>query len=145
MPSRIVVTRGTVLEGSDAWLSARVLTADDTPLLTTDCESTMSVYVYDITDGGQGRRPDQAIYSDTTLTTSSVVSNSYATTYWAGKDSTGYNTLYQLVYDSSGASGPYLRGGHRYLVEFYVDATTGSFGPVRWYFDLTILPLTSVS
>lgn len=145
MPSKILVTKGSVLEGTDAWLSARVLTADDTALVTGDCASTMSVYVYDITDGGEGRRPDQAIFSKTDITTSTVLSDTYLTTYWAGKDGTGYNTVYQLQYDAAGTVGPYLRGAHTYLVEFVVDASTGTdFGNVRWHFMLYVEPLGSV-
>jgi len=145
MPSRIVVTKANVLEGHDAVLTARLLTADDTPVQLSDVEATMSVYVYDVSDGGAGRRPDNAVFSKTDITTSSVISNSYATTYWAGKDGTGYNAVYFLRYDTAGTTGPYLRGGHKYMVEFAVDASTGTdFGIMHWYFLLTVDPLYSV-
>jgi len=145
MPSRIVVTKATVLEGSDAFLAARLLTADDTQLVTTDITGTISVYVYDISDGGQGRRPDQSIFTKTDIVVAGTVLNTYATTYWAGKDGTGYNFVYPLRYDAAGTTGPYLRGGHVYLIEFNADATAATdFGTMRWFFILTVTPLTSV-
>lgn len=145
MPSQLVVVRKTILEGHDAVLTARILTADDTALQQTDIESTITLNVYDVTAGGKGRRPDSAIFTKTDISTDSAVSNTYATTYWAGKDGTGYNFVYFLRHDTAGTTGPYLRGGHKYLVEFSADGTTGTdFGTIRWYFILQVEPLYSV-
>lgn len=145
MPSRIVVTRGSILEGSDAWLTARVLTADDTALVTGDITGTITVKVFDVTSGGEGRRPDQSIFTKTDIAVAGTVLNAYATTYWAGKDSTGYNFVYPLRYDTAGTTGPYLRGGHTYLVEFSMDTTAATdFGTTRIHFRLYVEPLMGV-
>lgn len=155
MPSRITVTKATILEGSDATLSARVLLSkNETPLMTTDCDGDITLKVYDITAGGEGRRPDQAIFSKTDIDVltggpagGGAILDTYSTTYWAGKDGTGANFEYQLRYDTTGVTGPYLRGGHRYMCEFSVDASSGTdsdFGTIRWVFVLFVQPLTSV-
>jgi len=151
MPSKLTMIRASVQEGGSPILAARVLTADETPLQQGDISAnTVSLSVYDVSPGGQGRRPATAIFEKTDISTTAggpggiaCISDTYATTYWNGKDSTGYNFVYRLIYDATGATGPYLRGGHTYRCEFSCDAGS-TFGSVQWHFILYVEPLISV-
>lgn len=153
MPAKLTVIRASVQEGGSPILSGRILTADETPLVQGDIASnTVSLNVYDVSPGGEGRRAATAIFTKTDISTTAGgpggvacinSSTTYVTTYWNGKDGTGYNFAYRLIYDTSGATGPYLRGGHTYRCEF--SASAGStFGTVQWHFILHVEPLLSV-
>ena len=151
MPAKLTVIRAHVQEGGSPILTGRVLTADETPLQQGDISSnTIALSVYDVSSGGEGRRGATAIFTKTDISTTAggpgavaSISDTYATTYWNGRDGTGYNFAYRLIYDTSGATGPYLRGGHTYRCEF--SASAGStFGTVQWHFILYVEPLISV-
>lgn len=154
MPARISVTKATILEGNDAVLSARIILVNDSALLTTDCDGDITLNVYDVTTGGEGRRPDQAVFTKTDIavatggpTGAGAILDTYSSTYWAGKDGVGANFEYQLRFDSAGTTGPNLKGAHRYLCEFSVDAASGAdtdYGVIRWFFVLYCEPLNSV-
>lgn len=150
MPRSIVTVRSRVKEGNHVYLTNRIIMADGTQLVQSDVGSgsSIEVRVYDISGGGEGRRPDASIFTKTDIGVTTggpgggaAILDTYATTYWDGKDSTGYNFIYKLEWDSAGATGPYLRGGHTYLVEFRVDCDEGdTFGIVRWTHILDVEP-----
>jgi len=125
--------------------------ADGTPLLVGDIlDGSLAVRVFDVSGAGEGRTPNALIYSDTSIdkesggpTGGACVFDTYQTTYWDGRDGTGYNFVYVLKWDSSGSTGPYLRAGHTYHVRFELDGDqTGAadFGVVRWSHILDIDP-----
>ena len=121
MPSRISVKRTTVSEGNDVVLSNRIVMADGTNLILADLAGDVfSVRVFDMSGAGEGRTPNTSIYSDTAINKTTggpeggaCIFDTLQTTYWDGEDGTGYNFVYQLRWDSTGSSGPYLRAGHK--------------------------------
>lgn len=152
MPRSIVVGKHTIAEGLDVFLSNRLVTADGTNLQIADASGDLSIRVYDLSAAADGRVRDRAIFEKTNVdidssgpldTGKKVISNTLETgSYWDGRDSTGMNFCYQLRWDSSGAVGPHLRGGHKYRVDF--ELTTTDFGVLRWTHFLDVQDSPSV-
>lgn len=143
MPRTVQTIRAQVIEGNDVFLMARVVTADNTILTTTDTGSAdVEVRVFDKSGAGQGRTPNDAIFEKTDITDDTVIAALSTDGFWDGLDSTGYNFKYALQYDPAGTTGPYLRANHQYLVQFQVVAASGGtdFGTVHWSFVLDVLP-----
>ena len=151
MPRNISVTRTSVVEGNDVVLTNRIVMADGTNFVLADVVSTtFSVRVFDLSGAGEGRTPNTAIYTDTAVNKTSggptggaCIFDTLQTTYWDGEDGTGYNFAYQLKWDSTGSTGPYMRAGHTYSVQFEADcdaAGAPDFGIMRWKHILDVRP-----
>ncbi len=145
MPRATVTPRSQVTEGNDVFLTHRIVTADGTNLVQADLSGTITVRVFDKAQGGEGRDPNTAVFTKTDISKTTggpgggaSVLDTLATTYWDGQDGTGYNFVYQLIYDTAASTGPYPRAGHVYLVQF--EAATSSFGTVRWKTILDVSP-----
>jgi hypothetical protein len=128
-----------VVEGLDTFLSNRLITADGTQLVTGDVSGTISVRVYDLSAAGEGRDRDRSIFTKTDIALASggpltgadhLVNTLETGTYWDGRDTIGMNFCYRLIWNAAGSTGPYLRGGHKYRVDF--EVTTTAFGVMRW-------------
>jgi hypothetical protein len=142
MPRATVTVHSSVQEGNDVFLLNRLVTADNTNLVQADVDgTTMSVRVFDLSSGaGVSGDPTTAVFSDTAVAITGVFFDTLQTDgYWDGKDSTGYNFRYMLSWDADNSGGPYLRGGHKYAVEFEADLASGTdFGVMRWRHVITI-------
>jgi hypothetical protein len=140
--SHVTVTQG-LEEGSDVFLTNRLITPDGTQLVQADINGTVTVKVYDVSGGGAGRAPTTAIFTKTDIPVSTVFDTYQTDGYWSGKDDTGYNFRYALLADESGATGPNMVGGHRYGVEFSanLDPSGGTdFGKAVWRHVLVLRP-----
>lgn len=141
MPRAIVTVHSDVEEGNDVFLTNRIVMADNTQLVQSDVNGNITVNVYPISGAGEGRVQTTSIFTKADISKTAVIFDTYQTTYWDGKDATGYNFLYQLQYDATGAAGPYLRGGHSYAVEFSCRADLATdFGTMRWKHILHVRP-----
>lgn len=147
MPRNIVVGVHDVTEGNDVILTNYLVAADGTPVVQGDVTGNLSVRVFDISGGGEGRDQDRSIFTDTAIAVATGglgasgghIEDTLETVYWDGKDQTGYNFVYALRWDSASSTGPYLRGGHRYKVEFEATLTGGTdFGVMRWFHILNV-------
>lgn len=152
MPRAIVTTHSNVYEGNDVFLTDRIIMADGTQLELADLDisDNITVAVYPMSGAGEGRVQGTSIFTKTDIDKNTggpgggqAIWDTYQTTYWDGRDNTGYNFVYQLQYDAAGSDGPRLRGGHNYRVEFSFRTT--NFGTVRWAHTLYIIPTKAVS
>ena len=136
-----------ILEGTDAWLAARLLRPDQLNLCQADISTSGSdaikIRVYDISaettdpdSAGGGLAYTQDVSSSAgadhniillAATSSALVNDGY----WNGTDDDGYNFLYRLEYANAA-----LKGGHRYRAEFHIKTT--SYGTVIWVAGLYV-------
>ena len=143
MPRVIHTVRGSVIEGNDVYLMARVVTADNTVLTTTDTGSTnVTITAFDKSGAGLGRTPDTNVFT-LAVADSTVIAALSTDGFWDGLDGTGYNFKYRLLYDTDeDNTGLYMRANHTYLVQCSVVANSSgaTFGTIRWAFLLDVLP-----
>lgn len=135
-----------VPEGNDIWFVSRLLRPDNVIVSQADINAgadAFQVRVYDMTKpslgtGQNGREVLFKSYNKSAITTilltatdSSALTNDG---YWNGIDDEGYNFIFPLR-NSGGTAGtdsfPF-EAGHRYQVEFMLDATSAGYGKIRW-------------
>lgn len=159
MPSQLVIGKGQVIEGNDAFLTWRAKVAKaDALVLQANTQNAIVVTVWDL----DARDPTAIIWSkdDVSRTTGgpeggAVIQTALATDYWGGIDGEGYTVVYQLLFDTTGYSGdpsapvstgPTMKGGHRLKVELLIDMAAGAGGGgfVRLFTNpLKVLPSTA--
>ena len=120
MPAEIFITRGTVLEGTDAVFVGRLSTSDGTQILQADISDSDLEYSVFYLSGGT---PSTAVATGTSAVATSVFDTLKTDGYWGGLDETGYNFRVTIP------TADFTQGAGRYKVE--VTTTTSSFGEAK--------------
>lgn len=131
MPSKVTTIRGSVSEGADATVVARIVTADGTDLQQADLTGTsgqeIAYSVFDL----DGDTPGTAIATGTLNKTAVVFDTLQTDGWWNNEDEFGYNFRHTI------ANTELPGGGHRARIEYSGESST--FGDIKWAAEITVL------
>lgn len=130
-----------VYEGTNVTTVARVTLPNGVPLAVGDIgtDPQITLYVYDITDGGTTQAASynsngSGHTTDSTLAKGTAIKGMINDGYWT-VDSSGYNFIHTV------AGAVFAEGGRRYRLEYHI--TTTSFGTVFVVTEVETKPLYS--